>query len=179
MNMPQKHLVKQAMKGNQQAFVTIIQQHEKKMYNFSKKYLHSEQDIEDALQEAILSAYKNLHTLKSPEYFSTWLYRILINECQKKWKKDILENQLMENMEKDMSLKGTSGYEQNIGQLVDGLKEIYREPLILYYTVGLSVKEISEVLNVSTSAIKSRLSRGKTILRTTYFKEGSERYGEV
>lgn len=65
-----------------QEFTPKILEAEKSMYYTAKVFLHNDCDCADAVQTAILSAYEKLHTLKNPEYFRTWLIRILINECK-------------------------------------------------------------------------------------------------
>ncbi|MFB5266063.1 sigma factor [Paenibacillus enshidis] len=52
-----------------------------KMYKLSFSILQRDEDCADAIQETILKAYKSLHTLKKAEYFNTWIFRVLINEC--------------------------------------------------------------------------------------------------
>ncbi|HJD13246.1 MAG TPA: sigma-70 family RNA polymerase sigma factor [Candidatus Ruminococcus avistercoris] len=78
-------LIKKALAGDKDAFVALIEKNKLQMYKIARCYLISEEDIGDALQETILSCYKNLHTLKKPAFFKTWMIRILINQC-----KDIL-----------------------------------------------------------------------------------------
>ena len=75
-------LIKKAMKGDAEAFVQLMELNEVSMYKTAKAILANEEDIGDAIQETILAAYKNIHTLKKAQYFKTWLIRILINKCK-------------------------------------------------------------------------------------------------
>ena len=74
-------LVNQAIQGDREAFIRLIRDIENSLYNTAKSMLRKEEDVADAIQETILNAYKSVHTLREPRYFKTWLFRILINEC--------------------------------------------------------------------------------------------------
>ena len=78
-------LVTAAKNGDKEAFVQLIRMNKQSLYKAAWVYLRNEQDIADALQNAILSCYENIQGLREVKYFKTWLIRILINEC-----KDIL-----------------------------------------------------------------------------------------
>ncbi len=82
--------VKKAQKGDLDAFVRIMRDLEPRLYSLAKSILRRDEDCADAMQEATLKAYKSLSTLRKPEYFKTWMIRILINEC----------NQLLRNRQR-------------------------------------------------------------------------------
>ena len=81
-----KHLVIKAQKKNEEAFVKLMELNKQGMYKVAKSYLSYEEDVADAMQETILTCYEKLDTLRNPQYFKTWMTRILINKC-----KDILQ----------------------------------------------------------------------------------------
>jgi RNA polymerase sigma-70 factor (ECF subfamily) len=74
--------VKLAQKGSKDAFVRLITAAEKSMYRVAKAILKSDNECADAIQESILKAFKSVGGLREPQYFKTWLIRILINECK-------------------------------------------------------------------------------------------------
>ncbi|AFM41493.1 DNA-directed RNA polymerase specialized sigma subunit, sigma24 [Desulfosporosinus acidiphilus SJ4] len=76
-----EYQIKKAQKGDKEAFVQAITLYLPVMYKVARTRLSSEEDIGDAIQESILSAFKNLQSLKNPSVFHTWLMRILINQC--------------------------------------------------------------------------------------------------
>src|SRR3954452_13032254 len=71
-------LVIKAIKGNKKAFEQLVQQHYERIYRTAYLYVHNEEDALDVVQEATYQAYKSIHSLKNPEYFTTWLTRIVI-----------------------------------------------------------------------------------------------------
>lgn len=165
-------LVKQAQKGSHEAFIQLIQSYEKVLYNMAFRFIHNEQDVADILQETVLSAYQNIEKLKEPQYFNTWLCRILINHCKKMIEVRVKEeNKLLQTTEEDVTIDYFS-----INQLIQALDPIYQISLVLYYYTGFSVKEISEILCEPAGTIKSRLFRGRELLKREYVSiEGDEK----
>ena len=78
--------IKRAKKGDIEAFINLMDINKTYMYKVAKSILNNNEDIADAIQETILSCYKNIEKLKEIKYFKTWMIRILINKC-----KDILK----------------------------------------------------------------------------------------
>lgn len=90
-NMEEKmeELVKQAKMGNEEAFTQLIIQMQCEMLRIAQTRLKNIDDVNDAIQQTNLYAYKNLRQLKEDKYFKTWIIKILINECNKVYKKII------------------------------------------------------------------------------------------
>ncbi|MDZ5254545.1 sigma-70 family RNA polymerase sigma factor [Clostridium sp. LIBA-8841] len=89
-----------------QDFELLIKENLTSMYRVAKGILKIEEDVEDAIQTTILIAFNKINTLKDERYFKTWLIRILINECNKIYKKN-------KNNQKEISdeLYTTQNYE--------------------------------------------------------------------
>ena len=89
-NMEEKmeELVKQAKMGNDEAFTQLIIQMQCEMFRIAQTRLKNIDDANDAIQQTNLYAYKNLRQLKEDKYFKTWIIKILINECNKVYKKN-------------------------------------------------------------------------------------------
>lgn len=171
-------LVKKAKKGDGESFIYLIKQYEKVLYKIASRILDNEEDVADAIQEAVMQGYEKIHTLKKDEYFNTWICRILINKCNgilNKNKNIILVNEV---------LPEESGHSNNdflrleLKDALDSLNKDYKLVIILYYVAGFNIKEISELTKDPEGTIKSRLARAKAILRDNYFKgEGAAIYG--
>ena len=76
-----KFLVKRAQRGDDQAFVELIEENKQAMYKVAVGILKNDFDAADAIQQSILTCYEKLKELKKAQYFKTWLLRILINNC--------------------------------------------------------------------------------------------------
>lgn len=163
-----KILVKKAKKGDGEAFIALVKQYEDVLYRTASRILINEEDVADTMQEAIISAYENLHTLKKYDYFNTWLCKILINKCNSllNRKKNIvsMNDHIIPDKKNDEFQK------IELEEALNSLNEVYRVALTLYYIVGLNVREISEFLKEPEGTIKSRLSRDKKLLRNNYYK---------
>ena len=75
------NLVEEAKLGNEEAFNMLIEENKLKMYKVAKSILKNEDDVCDAIQNALISTYTNLNKLQNNQFFSTWMTRILINKC--------------------------------------------------------------------------------------------------
>lgn len=159
-------LVEEARLGNNEAFEQLIKENKLKMYKVAKSILKNEDDICDAIQNALMSAYSNLNKLQNNKYFSTWLIRILINKSydiinknQRSYSTttDIDEYNSDENLKSFDSYNSESLIENVLCELEDDLKTI----TVLYYYNDYSVGDISIILNIPEGTVKSRLSRAR------------------
>ncbi|MCD8397060.1 MAG: sigma-70 family RNA polymerase sigma factor [Lachnospiraceae bacterium] len=142
---------------------SLILASEDSLYHVAKTLLREDADCADAIQEAIVSAFTKLHTLRRDEYAKTWLTRILINECY-----DILRNQkqLVSIEEQAMpDWEAPKGDYSDLYEALETLPEEMRICVTLFYMEGYSVREIASILEVNENTIKTRLSRAKARLR--------------
>lgn len=130
------------------------------LYRVAKSMLGSEADCADAAQNAILRAWEKLDTLKKPEYFRTWLVRILINEC-----KSVLRTRgrcVSLEQDTDEAAPETNG---ELYAALAALEEKYRLPVTLHYIEGFHTNEIAHMLRLPEGTVKTRLRRAREILR--------------
>ena len=78
-----KNLVKRAQAGNKEAFILLMEEHKQALYKIAVSMLKNDADAADAMQDTVLSSFENLQGLRQPEFFKTWLTRILINHCNR------------------------------------------------------------------------------------------------
>lgn len=150
---------------DKKTFINKVLECEQTLYNVSKSILINDSDCEDAVQDAILKAFKKLHTLKNEEYFRTWLIRILMNECYKRKSKEKI-NIPYEDCINDLKPESTKDYSE-LYIAIRGLPKRISITVVLYYVEGYSINEIKEILKVPSGTVKSRLSRGRKLLKTT------------
>ncbi|MDC7286224.1 sigma-70 family RNA polymerase sigma factor [Blautia schinkii] len=166
-------LIRKAKKGDADAFCELMELQMQSMYKVARAYLNNNEDVADAVQDTILTCFEKLQTLEHNRYFKTWMTRILINKC-----KDIL--QARSRMMYTDNLPETPVYEEDFEALewdnvLAPVDEKYRTVLLLYYMEGFNTREISEILNLKESTVKSRLQRGRRKVSQEYFykvKEG-------
>jgi len=172
-------LIEKACNGDGDAFAESILLLQSSLYRVARSYLNSEEDIADALQETILKAWKSVAGLKQPEYFKTWLIRILINESIRIRRRKNAELSVNPNpyLREDNTIfpeAVSERQEWQPGQALDFedmmrvLSMPVREVLVLYYGEGYTVAEIAELLNISEEAVRQRLSRGRREIKKKY-----------
>lgn len=154
---------KVGIKLDKQAFVDNVIEAEDTLYRISKSILLNNQDCEDVVQGAILKAYDKLETLKKEEFFKTWLVRILINECYRFKRREILKVPYEEYFEVDEAER-----EKDYSDLyfaISKLPQRIRVTIVLYYVEGYSINEIKDILRIPLGTVKSRLSKGRKLLK--------------
>ena len=96
--------VQLAKEGDKVAFSELIEEKKFKLYKTAKAILKDEDDVCDAIQDCLISVYKNINSLQNNEYFDTWMTRILINKCydiinkNKKARGNVVEMQEIEEV---------------------------------------------------------------------------------
>lgn len=172
-----KHLVKRAKKKEKQAFVELMELHKQSMYKIAWSYLRNNDDVADAIQETILNCYEKIDGLKNDTYFTTWLTRILINNC-----KDILQKRKREFPNEILAEQGEICRElQNyeFEELLGAMDEKYRLVLMLYYGEGFKIREIAQILEMDENTVKTRLARGRRQFERLYEVESSRDRREI
>ena len=130
------------------------------LYRISCTLLRNEEDRRDALQETALKAWRARGQLRNEQYFTTWLVRILMNECHRlrgKSARCVPLDQLPQPRapERDSDLR----------LMLEALPEKQRVPLILHYLEGFSLEEIAQVVRVPVGTVKYRLHQARKALR--------------
>lgn len=174
-----EELVEKSKKGDKEAFTSLIISLEDDLYKIARMRLNCPDDINEAVQETIIEAFKSIKQVQKPEYFKTWLIRILINKCNKIYRKYKKTEMLEHNLQVKDDLI-TYDEEQKDSEidffiLIKNLNYKERISLILYYLEGFTTKEISLILNVPESTIRSRNNRAIQKLKKIY--TGGEKIG--
>lgn len=130
----------------------------------------------DAVQETFIRVYRNYSSYDPDLPFEPWLYRILVNECNRLLKKEAkLSGYHHPDLENDPRVAEPSS--ENLAELIrtiQNLKDLYRIPLILKYIKGFSEQEIAEILDINQNTVKSRLFTGRNRLRELLDPAGKE-----
>lgn len=134
------------------------------MYHVAKTLLRNDADCADAIQEAIVKAFSNIHTLRRDSYGKTWLIRIVINECYMimRQEKKLVSLEEYTREEKVVEERDYS----DLYEAIHHLSEEIRLAVTLYYMEGYSVKEIAALMETTESTIKNRLARARAKIKT-------------
>lgn len=153
-------------------FCRQVLQAESSLYCVARSILHNNEDCADAMQEAILRAWTKLDTLRNEQYFKTWLTRIVIRECYRILRRRKREAPWDESLDR---LDAAAAEESEAMQELKTLDQKYRLPIVLQIIDGYSAREIGKILGLPETTVRSRLFRGKSMLRKQL--EGDMNYG--
>ncbi|MFD1737586.1 RNA polymerase sigma factor SigW [Bacillus salitolerans] len=176
-----KHRIKQVKNGDQDAFSEIIEIYKDKVFQICFRMLGNVHEAEDIAQEAFIRAYINIDSYNIDRKFSTWLYRIATNLSIDRIRKKKPDFYL------DAEVAGTEGLtmysqvaadttlpeeeleslelQESVQKEILKLPDKYRAVIVLKYIEELSLKEISDILGLPISTIKTRIHRGREALR--------------
>ena len=162
-------------KTNRDVFSDKFRQYEADLYRMAYVYVKNEQDALDVMQETAYRAYKNYHTLQNPQYFKTWVTRILINcaiDCIRKNKGELPLEDYAENLPAlSHSEEQQISFSTTLWQMMDALNPMEKSVVLLKYYEQCTFKEISHLLSLPTGTVKSLLYRGLHKLRTAAKEE--------
>ncbi|MEK3798996.1 RNA polymerase sigma factor SigW [Peribacillus sp. FSL H8-0477] len=176
-----KQRINQVLKGDQNAFGEIVELYKDKVFQLCFRMLGNRHEAEDMAQEAFVRAFVNIHRFNIQMKFSTWLYRIATNLCIDRIRKKKPDYFL------DAEVAGTDGLnmysiiaddsalpedeveslelQETIQDEILKLPEKYRSVIVLKYIEELSLKEISDILDLPIGTVKTRIHRGREALR--------------
>jgi len=176
-----EEVVSYIVKGKTELFSVIIDRYQSKVFSTAFHYTHDHEEARDLTQEILIKLYNNLQKYKGKASFSTWLYRIAVNRCIDWVRKKKLQtvSAICDGSEEELDIYDTiadsgGGPEEDLikqenavylRKLVEGLPEIYKTVIILYYFEDLSPQEISEIIGVPKRTIETRLFRAKNLLK--------------
>jgi len=148
-------------------FTLLIESIENDLYNIAENKITDTNDVEDVIQETIIKIYNNIGNLKNKKCFKAWAIKILLNECNKnynnKTKDVLLLKKIMHQNDIPSEDSSISELESNLNfkEILRNLSTIDQDICIFYYQCNFSIKEISKILQVKESTIKSRIKRSK------------------
>ena len=158
-------LIKMAKQKDPDAFAILIQSHMQLLYKTARQILNNDEDIADAIQETILVCWEKLDKLSNPNSFKRWLMKILVNKCYDQ----IRKKGPVDFTEAILEIETFADYDQMEWQeLLWKLDEKYRIALILYYLEGFKTGEISQILEIPETTVRTRLKRGREKLADIY-----------
>ena len=156
-------------------FIQKINENRLKMYKTAIAILKDEDDANDAIQEALYSAYKNYYSLREKSYFTTWIIKILINKCcniiNKNKKIAYIDDTVIQNT---ASSEDNYEIENSLEWVLNQIDKDLKEIVVLYYYDDFSVADIANILEIPQGTVKSRLSRAREQIKEIIKKEEGE-----
>jgi len=164
----QTELVERARRGDREAFAVLAGGAVDRLYGIARLILRDTELAEDATQEALVRAWRDLPTLRDVERFDAWLYRLIVRSCadvgrhRRRWRAEItvLPTEPAES-DRASELADRDQLERGLRRLSDAQQTI----LVLTYYVGLTPTEIADALGIPVGTAKSRLHYAIDALR--------------
>ncbi len=175
-------LVEEVRAGSMEAFEELISRYESKVYNLAMRFCRNQEDAEEVVQDVFATIYSKLDGFRGQSQFSSWMYRIIVNAAFMKLRKrkqqhtisieDLAPQIRQACLEQDNPILHRSDtitqnneLRQILDQAINRLPAQYRAVFVLRDVDGLSNQEVSEILDLSIPAVKSRLHRSRLMLR--------------
>ncbi len=162
-----RDLVRNAQKGDAEAFGELYEMYVKDMYRFAYYYTGSESSAQDCVSDAALLAFQKIGDLRKAEAFKSWLFKILYNQCKAAQKQKALSLSFRESLEGEITYTQAEDANERISlnNALKSLSDEEREIVILYYTCGYTSKEIGRITSLNDATVRSKISRATAKLR--------------
>lgn len=163
-------LISKAQKGDSEAFTQLLEIYQTPVYNLCYRMLNNDGDAEDAAQETFLRAYQSMRRYDSSRPFATWLLSIAAHYCIDQIRKrrvmfvsteDTSYPELMDISPGPETSISRREEREEIQAILDTLQPVDRAVVVMYYWYEMSYEEIGRSLNLTLSAVKSRLHRAR------------------
>lgn len=169
-------LVRLARDGDLDAFGEIVRRHELRLRIVLLRILDDARDVDEAVQDSFVQAWRNLDRYRGDAAFFTWLYRIGVNAALARTRRKrhlttglaSLDEEGAAHVHRELLPEPAAAANELRGRVLDALAGLpleYREAVVLRDLAGLSNHEVAAALGVSLAAAKSRIHRGRLQLR--------------
>lgn len=173
--MAEKLLIRELKRGREDAYKQLVEEYGDRLLRTCCLILRDRGEAEDVVQETFVKVFRKVEDFRGESGLYTWIYTIALNLSRDRLKKNtdfsIFENEQIDNIDTEIHLEKAIDREV-LRKELDEINPIYREVIVLFYFEELSIKEISQLLNEKEGTVKSRLSRGRNILKESLLKGG-------
>ena len=169
----QRVLVERAIGGDYDAFSNLVRASVSRQYAIATLILRDGDRAQDAVQEALVSAWKGMRALRDPDAWDAWLHRLTVRACyqaaRRDRRRDMVELHVTPDQEPAGALDTTEIHAERdrLERLLGRLPIDQRVVIVLHFYVGLPLTEVADALGIPPGTAKSRLNRGLVALRTS------------
>jgi RNA polymerase sigma-70 factor (ECF subfamily) len=187
-------LVHATQNGDVSAFEQLVGRYDRKLLRIAQHVTHNREDSQDAVQESFMKALQHLGEFREHSQFSTWLFRITVNQALRELRKrrtttvvsldeafqadeDVVPREVADWAPNSEELCRASELRDILIKAIEELRPILRTVFVLRDVEGLSIDQTAEVLDLSPAAVKTRLCRARLQLRqllSEYFRKHTE-----
>ena len=185
----EKELIAEVLDGHPDSFEPLVVKYQPRVFAIARRYARREDEVEDIVQTVFIKAYSKLSSFRGEAPFEHWLMRMATFTCydflrkhqrNREWNATDLsseENDWLENVGEESTAKtDQDAAKALVNKLLDGLKPVDRHIIILLDLEGKSVKEISELTDLSESNVKVKAHRARDKMKKLLTHLTSEKY---
>jgi RNA polymerase sigma-70 factor (ECF subfamily) len=165
----QRDLVVRAIAGDHEAFSELARLSIRRLYAVARLILRDADRAQDATQEALFVAWRDLSALRDPDRFEAWLHRLLVRECYREARHERRRAEVEGRVRPLAEVEDPGQLNAQRDELRRGFGRLtveLRTALVLHHYLGYSFPEIGESLGIPTGTAKSRVFRATQIMRT-------------
>lgn len=142
--------------------IPFIRENQRQFYRLAFSYVRDSETAMDLVQDAIVKAIQNMHTLRQPDRLKTWFYRILVNECLMYLRKN---RKLLPTQSLEQELAAPEQGNQDLHEAISQLPPHLRTIILLRFFEDMKLEEIARITRTNLSTVKSRLYKALKLLR--------------
>jgi RNA polymerase sigma-70 factor, ECF subfamily len=161
-------LVEQAQQGDRDAFAALASSSVDRLFAVAHRILQDHDRAQDAVQSALLGAWRDLPSLRDPARFDAWLHRLLVRACYDEARRQRSFRLRVHVVQHEPATADSTGWLADRDQLERAFRRLtveQRAVVVLHYYVGLALHEVSEVLAIPAGTARSRLHYALRVLR--------------
>jgi RNA polymerase sigma-70 factor (ECF subfamily) len=174
-NRSDESLIALCQEGDKESFGILVERYQERIRNLIYSIFNDPSMIDDMAQEVFIKAYESIALFRMESSFYTWLYRIAVNKSRDEMRRrkirkflslqtmlDAIDTELLGKTAVEMTVDDAKDH---IDKALAKMPEKFRLPVVLRDVDGFSYEEIADILQCEVGTVKSRLSRGRSILR--------------
>jgi RNA polymerase sigma-70 factor (ECF subfamily) len=176
----ERQLVIRAQSGDHDAFATLVTSSFSRLLGAANLILRDPDRAQDAVQEALVLAWRHIRAVRDPEAWDAWLYRLTVRACYRSARtnrrRDTIELHVLDDHDwgTDQDFPASMAERDRLGREIGRLPLDQRTVMVMHFYLDLPLSEAADILEIPIGTVKSRLHRGLATLRTAMSVEQSE-----
>jgi len=173
----QRELVVKARNGDMDAYSDLVRLAHPRLFNVARLILRDSDRAQDAVQDALLLAWRHVRSLKNPDAWDAWLHRLTVRACYKLAKEGRRRREIEVNVDLDPAMARVPDASTDVAErewLMTELGQLdldRRAVVVLHFYLDLTVDQVADVLDIPRGTVASRLYRGLDQLRASLSTE--------
>jgi RNA polymerase sigma-70 factor (ECF subfamily) len=165
-----RHLVEQAQRGDRAAYEQLARGSARRLFLVASRILRDDDAADDAVQQTLVAMWRDLASLRDPDRFEAWTYRLVVRYCRAEGRRHrrmgVTIVDLSDSLQSDHDELTAVAARDELARAFDALSFEHRTVVVLHHLVGLPLTEIASLLDVPYGTVGSRLHHAMRAMRT-------------